>query len=59
VGQASPATPKSLCSKVWDQIQITPREVVPIVVHTLRVAENETLKLDLPAKRRKLSGVKF
>jgi hypothetical protein len=30
VGQASPAPPESLCSKAWDQIQITPREVVPI-----------------------------
>jgi hypothetical protein len=30
VGQASPAPPESQCSKAWDQIQITPREVVPI-----------------------------
>jgi hypothetical protein len=27
--------PESLCSKVWDQIQITPREVVPILLYTV------------------------
>jgi hypothetical protein len=33
------------------QIRHLPQLCTSIVVHTLRVAENEILKLDLPAKR--------
>jgi hypothetical protein len=43
--------PLELRSRVKSYMQYCTHNSYVLVVHTLRVAENEILKLDLPAKR--------